>query len=164
MEQTTEVKKEKKPRVLTKKNLIIKKYALLVSMYVGLFLPMFVLGCVNFDKYFATNKDSFSVASGGILMAIFTALLAKIGIKKLHKLISASFIVAIIWCLNSIISDFLVISIMFWIGIAIYSIIEIPYQYYSKLLNTWNDEEVRMYVRTKDKKVENNEEEDYGQI
>lgn len=163
MEQTTEVKKEKKPRVLTKKSLVIRKYTLLVSMYVGLFLPMFILGCVNFDKYFATNKDSFSVASGGILMAIFTVLLAKIGIKKMHKLISASFVVTIIWCLNSIISDFLVISIMFWIGIAIFSVIEIPCQYYCKLLDTWNDEEVRMYVRTKDKKREI-EEDNYGEI
>ena len=164
MEQAT-----KKEKVITKKGLIIKKYTFKSLMYIGLFLPMFVLFCVNYDKYFATNKDSFSVASGGVLMAIFTALLARIGIKKLHKLISASFVVAIIWCLHSIIQDFLVIACMFWIGIAIYSIFEMPNDYYTKLLDTWNDEETRMIVRKKhfDKKVkENNGEEsdDYGQI
>ncbi len=157
MEQTT------KKKVLSKKNLIVKKYTFRIAMYVGLFLPMFILGCVNFDKYFATNKDSFSVASGGILMAIFTVLLAKVGIKKLHKLISATFMVAIIWCLNSIISDFLIIACMFWVGVAIYSVLEIPASHYTKLLDTWNDEEVRMYVRTKPNE-EDIKEDDYGEI
>lgn len=168
MEQTTINETPKKKKQLNKKSLIIKKYTFLSSMYVGLFLPMFILGCVNFDKYFSTNKDSFSVAAGGILMAIFTALLAKIGIKKLHKVISASFVVAIIWCLNSIIKDFLVISCMFWLGIVIYSIFEIPANYYTKLLDTWNDESIRMDVRNskRSEAKENNsgENDDYGQI
>lgn len=161
MEQTVINETPKKKKQLNKKSLIIKKYTFKTLMYVGLFTPMFILGCVNFNKYFATNKDSFSVAAGGVLMAIFTVLLAKIGIKKLHKIISASFVVGIIWCLNSIIKDFLTISIMFWLGIAIYSIFEIPNNYYTRLLDTWNDESVRMAVR----KTKNNEDDDnYGEI
>ena len=165
-EQTTVEKPKKKKKVMSKKSLIFKKYLFKTLMYAGLFTPMFVLACVNFNKYFATNKDSFSVASGGILIAIFTILLAKIGIKKLHKIITATFLVAIVWCLNSIIKDFLIISVMFWIGIAIYSIFEIPSNYYSKLLNTWNDEEVRMAVRKESKNEikEDKEEDIYGEI
>ncbi len=55
---------------------------------------------------------------------------------------------------------------MFWIGIAIYSIFEIPSNYYSKLLNTWNDEEVRMAVRKESKNEikEDKEEDIYGEI
>ena len=143
MEQTTNRKEKKK---LNKKAILFKKYTFKVLMYFGLFLPMFILACVKFDDYFATNKDSFSVASGGILLAIFTLLLVKVGIRRLHKLITATFIVAIIWCLNSIISDFLIISCMFWIGFAIFSIFEIPASYYDKMLNTWNDEEIRVSV------------------
>ena len=163
MERTTN-KKEKK--VLSKKYLIIRKYTFRTAMYLGLFMPMFILACVKFDEYFATNKDSFSVAAGGILIAIFTALLAKVGIKKLHKLISATFFLAIVWCLNSIIRDFLVISTMFWIGIAIFSIFEIPASYYTKLLDTWNDEEVRMVVRknTNENDEETTGEDNYGDL
>lgn len=166
MEQTTNKKVKRK---LNKKAIIIKKYTFRVLMYFGLFLPMFILACVKFDDYFATNKDSFSVASGGILLAIFTLLLVKVGIRRLHKLITATFVVAIIWCLNSIISDFLIISCMFWIGFAIFSIFEIPASYYEKMLNTWNDEEIRVSVRKEPEETEEKEEEiieadNYGEI
>ena len=158
----------KKRKQLNKKSLVIKKYTFLSLTYVGLFLPMFILGCVNFDKYFTTNKDSFSVAAGGFLMIIFSVILIKVGIKKLHRVVTASFIVAIIICLNSIIKDFLVISCMFWIGIVLYSIFEIPATYYTKLLATWDDESIRMDVRNSKRSEanENNsgENDDYGQI
>lgn len=163
MEQTTNTTKKKK--VLTKKSIVQKKYLFKTLMYVGLFMPMFILACVKFDEYFATNKDSFSVAAGGFLIAIFTGLLAKVGIKNLHKLISASFFVAIVWCLSSIFRDFLLISSMFWLGIAIYSIFEIPANYYTKILDTWTDEEIRQTIRTQNTSEEDTSVGDeYGQI
>lgn len=171
MEQTTNTTTKKKKK-LTKKSLIKRKYFFKTLMYFGLFLPMFILACAKFNDYFATNKDSFSVASGGILIAIFTLLLVKVGIKKMHKLVTTTFLIAIIWCFNSIIKDFLLIACMFWIGMFIYSILEVPANYYSKLLDTWNDEEIRMTVRRnpeedeskKENTIEDSNIDDYGEI
>ena len=61
---------------------------------------------------------------------------------------------------------------MFWIGMFIYSILEVPANYYSKLLDTWNDEEIRMTVRRnteedeneKENTIENSNIDDYGEI
>lgn len=158
MEQTTE-KKEKK---ITKKGLIAKTRLFYILAYIGLFTPLMILVAINFDKYFITNKSAFSVATGGVLSGIFAILLVKVGFKKLHKAIWATFIVIIIWCFNSIIKDMLPISIAFWIGTMIFSIFEIPGKHYKKMLETWGDEEIRMYVRNESK--ENQGEENYGEV
>lgn len=160
---------------ITKKGLFVKQLTFYIIGFICLFTPLIILSIVNFDKWFASNKDAFSVGAGGFLVAIFTVLLVKVGFKKLHKMVWFSFMLLIIFCLNSIIQDALVICFVSWIGVGLFSIFEVPAKHYKRLYLTWTDEEVRVEARkdkitnenvNNDENQETREEEqlEYGQI
>lgn len=114
--------------------------------YVLLFLPLGIWVALNADKYFV-HKSGMSVGMGAIMAVLFIILLLKYGFKKFNKVFWISFLLAIVACLNTIVEDLLPITFFAWIGVILFSIFEIPINYYRKKYNTYEDEETRTYVR-----------------
>lgn len=146
----------KQEKILNKTSLFKRKWFFKILSMIALFLPMVLLVIIRRKVYFVENTNAYSVGIGGIIVIIFTILLCKVGFKKMHPVAWAGFIVAIVQCFYSIIQDIRPISWAFFIGVALYSILSIPTNYYTKILDTWVDEEVRTVVREQKRKTEEN--------
>lgn len=132
-----------KKKEITRKYLWTRTILFFSIAYIGLFTPLIIYGGVNFDKYFVTNKDGFSVAIGGMILAIYFAVLIKVGIKRINGFLSATIFLIVVYCLNSIIKDMLPLTLMFWCGVCIYTIFAIPGKHYKERLDIWDRELIR---------------------
>ena len=141
-----------KKKEITRKYLLKRVFIYYTVAYIGLFLPLIIYACINFNKYFVTNKDGISVAVGGIVMAIYFAVLIKVGIKRINGFLSATVFLLVIYCFNSIIKDMLPITLMFWLGVGVYTIFAIPGKHYKYQLNVWDNELIRSSAHEEFKK------------
>lgn len=117
-----------------------------VLAWIGLLAPLgFWIG-VNFDKY-VVQKSGFSVTTGGILAVLFVVLLLKYGIKRFGKVFWMSLLLAIVYCLDTIIVDMLPITFFAWLGALIFSIFELPAKHFKKKLDVYVNEEIRVVAR-----------------
>jgi hypothetical protein len=124
----------------------------LVLAWVGLLTPISVWVGINFDKY-VMNKSGFSVTTGGALAVLFIVLLLKYGIKKFGKVFWMTLLLMIIYCLDTIIADALPLTFFTWIGALLFSLFEMPKNYFKHKLNVYVDEEIREDARKSTKEV-----------
>lgn len=125
-------------------------YAFLTVAWVGMFAPITVWICMNLDKYFV-HKSGMTVGMGGILAALFVVLLLKYGIKRFGPVFWMGLLFAISYCLESIITDIVPLSLCAFIGSLIFAVFSLPAKHFKKKLDTYTDEEIRQVVRTQPK-------------
>ena len=129
-------------------------FAIFASIaYVGLFAPISYLLFRNWDVYFTKNEGALSVGLGGVLVLLTIVLLLKYGFKKFKPIFWSSILFVSVFCLQSIIVDLVAITFFVLIGVAWFTIFEIPMKHYKKLLSSYTDESVRTFARetTKEK-------------
>lgn len=129
-----------------KTKLRILKWTFYSLCYGGLITPLLVMIIKNWNEYFY-HKEGFTVGLGGIIAVILVLLAIKVGFKKFNRIFWASGLLITVYCLNTIIQDTLPLTFAFWLGILIYSIFEKPMRYYSKRLEAYTEEEVRVVAR-----------------
>jgi hypothetical protein len=118
----------------------------LILSWIALITPLAVWIGINFDKY-VVQKSGFSVTIGGVLAVLSVVLLLKYGIKKFGKVFWMSILLAIVYCLDTIITDALPIVFFTWLGVLLFSIIEKPAKYFKNKLDVYVDEEIRVEAR-----------------
>lgn len=133
---------------MSKSNLLIWKWSLLVFSYFCLFLPLCIMLMINYDKYFI-HKDGMTVALGGILALVYVLLLVKIGFKKINKTLNISIFLAIVYCLDSILADAVPLTLALFVGVVLFDLLSIPTNYFKKRLEAYTDEEVRTTARAR---------------
>lgn len=124
-----------------------KWYFLFLGLaWIGLLAPLSIWVGINFEKYIV-QKSGFSVTTGGILAVLFVVLLLKYGIKKFGKVFWMTMLLMIVYCLNTIIVDALPLTFFTWLGALLYSVFEVPKNYFKNKLNVYVDEEIRTEAR-----------------
>lgn len=131
---------------MSKKRIKFLRDLFSIISYTLLFLPIVVWVLLNVDKYFV-HKSGMTVGMGGIMAILFIILLLKYGFKKFSKVFWVSFLLAIVFCLNTIVVDLLPITFFAWIGVILFAIFEIPMNYYKRRYETYSEEEIRVHVR-----------------
>lgn len=131
---------------MNKKRIKFLRDLFAIISYALLFLPITVWILLNVDKYFV-HKSGMTVGLGGIMAILFIVLLLKCGFKKFNKAFWVSFLLAIVFCLNTIIVDLLPITFFAWVGVILFAIFEIPMNYYKRKYETYSEEEIRVHVR-----------------
>lgn len=121
---------------MSSKKIRIFKYLFWILAYVGLFLPISIYVGINYETFF-TKKETLSIAIGGILAVIAVILLVKVGFKKINQVWWSALLVAISYCLDTIMEQMLYISCMIFIGTLAFSIFKEPAIYFSKRLETF---------------------------
>lgn len=119
----------------------------LIIAYGGLFAPITYLLIANWDIYFAKNESAFNVSLGGILVLLAIVLLMKYGVKKFKPIFWSGLLFVITFCLDSIIKDLVAITFFVLIGVAWFTIFQMPLKHYKKLLGAYTDETVRTHAR-----------------
>lgn len=122
-------------------------YLFLGLAWIGLLTPISIWIGINFDKYIV-QKSGFSVTTGGALAVLFVVLLLKYGIKKFGKVFWMTLLLMIVCCLDTIISDALPLTFFTWLGAILFSVFEMPKNYFKRKLNVYVDEEIREDART----------------
>lgn len=120
--------------------------------WIGLLTPIGIWIGINFDKYIV-QKSGFSVTTGGALAVLFVVLLLKYGIKKFGKVFWMTLLLAIVYCLDTIISDALPLTFFTWLGAILFSVFEMPKNYFKRKLNVYVDEEIREDARTTTREI-----------
>lgn len=119
----------------------IKLFLLRYFGFVFLTLPVIIIFIINWDKYFATTKDSINITVGaliGLIIAIIV-LLGKTNILKGYAGLVVGF--ALIYFMNSIIQDLLIIYGAVLIGDTIYRFIFMPLiKKYSEICKYQNEQ------------------------
>ena len=131
---------------MNKKRIKFLRDLFAIISYALLFLPITVWILLNVDKYFV-HKSGMTVGMGGIMAILFIVLLLKYGFKKFNKVFWVSFLLATVFCLNTIIVDLLPITFFAWVGVVLFAIFEIPMNYYKRKYETYSEEEIRVHVR-----------------
>lgn len=139
-----------KKKMKYKTKLIIFKYLFGALAYIGLFTPLLCHVIINKELYFV-RKEGLTISLGGIMLVLFIFMLVKIGFKKLHKAIWVSFLLLILYALDPVIKNSLIICFYSAIGVYIYSIFEIPFHYFTNRLLTYTGEEIRQVAREETK-------------
>lgn len=140
---------------MSKKKIKFLKNLFTLIAYVLLFLPLLIWVLLNIDKYFV-QTNGITVGLGAVMAILFAVLLLKYGFKKFNKVFWISFLLAIVFCLSSIVEDLLPITFFTWTGVVLFAIFEIPMNYYKKKYDTFEDEEIRVYVRKEEKTITDN--------
>ena len=130
-----------------RKSLRRKKLLFYAIAYICLLTPMLTLCIINRDVYFVKNKGGFSVGLGGMMSGVFIVSLMKTGFKKLNKAMSASMLLVIVWCFETIINDLLAIVFCYWLGIMLFTVFEIPAKHYKNNLTIYNNEVIKDTAR-----------------
>jgi TRAP-type uncharacterized transport system fused permease subunit len=118
-----------------------------ILAWIGLLTPLSIWIGLNFDKY-VVQKSGFSVTTGGILAVLFIVLLLKYGIKRFGKWFWMSMLLAIVYCLDTVIHDALPLTFFAWLGVLLFTILGQPAKYFKHKLNVYVDEEVRTTARS----------------
>lgn len=121
-------------------------YLFLILAWIGLLTPVGIWIGMNFDKYII-QKSGFTVSVGGILAVLYIILLLKYGLKKFGKIFWMTFLLIIVICLDTIIADALPLTFFTWIGVVLYTILEMPAKFFKKKLETYVNEEIRESAR-----------------
>lgn len=136
---------------MSKKKIRILYFSFEIISWVCLFTPLLVVIIMNWDKYFV-QKSGWSVAMGGVYAILLIVLLLKFGSKKFNKIFWITSLLIVVYCLNSIIQDMLLLTFVSWIGGVAYWILEFPKNYFKKRYDTYIDEvrreQARQEVRT----------------
>lgn len=129
---------------MTSKKLNLLKRLFTGAAYIGLFTPIIVVLIKNFDVYFTENKSAFSVGIGGVLLGLGIVLLLKYGFKRVNKVFWSTLFWVIIFCLETILKDAVVIATAIEIGVVAFVIFEIPMNYFKKRCEIRRNEVDRM--------------------
>lgn len=97
---------------------------------------------MNWDKYFI-QKSGWSVGMGGVYAVLLVVLLLKYGSKKFNRVFWTTSMLVVVYCLNSIIQDMLLLTFVFWVGTIAFTILEIPTNYFKKRYNIYNEAMIR---------------------
>ena len=146
------------------KKLRIKVVIFYAISYICLLTPLLVLCIINRDAYFVRNKSGLSVAFGGMLSVLFAVLLMKQGLKKINKALSATMLLVIVWCLQSIINDMLAVVFCYWLGICLFTIFEIPAKHYHKDLRVYHEVAIKDVAREEIKQKREQKEIENGRV
>lgn len=117
-----------------------------ILSWVSLFTPISIWIGINFAKYIV-QKSGFSVTTGGILAVLFVVLLLKYGIKRFGSIFWMTLFFAIVYCLDTIISDMLPLTFFAWIGVIVFNLFRTPAKYFKNKLEVYCNEEVRTVAR-----------------
>lgn len=129
---------------MTSKKLNLLKRLFTGAAYIGLFTPIIVVLIKNFDVYFTENKSAFSVGIGGVLLGLGIVLLLKYGFKRVNKVFWSTLFWVIIFCLETILKDAVVIATAIEIGVVAFVIFEMPMNYFKKRCEIRRNEVDRM--------------------
>lgn len=121
---------------MSSKKIRFFKYLFWILAYLGLFLPLAIYVGINY-KVFFTKKEAIANGIGVALLVIAVVLLIKVGFKKLNGVFWSGMLVAISYCLNTIMSQMFNISCMLFFGVIAFSIFKGPAIYFSKRLETF---------------------------
>ena len=136
---------------MSKKKLRLLKYLFMTLSYVGLFLPLVIMFCINWNKYIV-QREGLAVTFGGVTFCFMVVLATRVGIKKFNSVFWSTLMLIVVYSLNSIIQDLLPLTFCFWIGTIVYKILEMPTNYYKKRLRIVLEEIDRTYTRETVKK------------
>lgn len=118
-----------------------------VLAYGGLFAPITYLLIENWDIYFIKNESAFSVSMGGIFVLLTIIMLIKYGFKKIKPIFWSGMLFIITYCLDSIIKDLVSITFFVLIGVALFTIFQMPMNHFKRLLTSYTDEQTRTFAR-----------------
>lgn len=136
---------------MSKKKISLLFILFAILSYVGLFLPITFYIIKQWDTFFI-HKEGMTVSLGFILCSIMVVLLTRIGFKKIKGIIWATLFMISVVCLNPVIAQLKNLSFVFWIGVVIFTIFEMPMSYFKGLLKSYVDEGVRTRSREEIKK------------
>ena len=134
---------------MNKRQLRFWKYFFLGMSYILLFLPLFIICYIYRTEFFVKNVSDFTVGLGGALAVGYTLILIKIGFQKINPIITTGILVAVMYCLQTILHRGFILSVGMFVGVCAFEILQYPYKYFSKLVEAWVTEEVREDVRAK---------------
>lgn len=113
-------------------------FLFLILSWICLFTPILIVIIINWDRYFI-QKSGWSVGMGGVLAVLLVVLLLKYGSKKFNRIFWSTAFLIVVICLNSIIQDALILSFTFWLGTLLFTILEIPTNYFKKRYDIYNE-------------------------
>lgn len=137
---------------MSKKKISLLFILFAILSYGGLFFPILFYIVKKWDTFFV-HKEGMTVSLGFILCAIMVVLLTRVGFKNIKGIIWATLFMITITCLNPIIAQLKYLSFVFWIGVVVFTIFEMPMSYFKGLLKSYVDEGVRTRSREETKKT-----------
>ena len=139
---------------MSKKKMRFWKYFFEALSYIMLFLPILIICIVYKDEFFTRNVGGITVGLGGALAIVYFCVLIKIGFQKINPIITTAVLMLVMYCLQTILNRGFILSVGLFAGVVAFEILQMPYKYFTKLVDVYVSEEVREYVREKkDRKV-----------
>lgn len=131
---------------MTKKKTRKWYFFFLIISWVVLFMPIGIWIGINFNDYII-QKSGITVSIGGVIAGLLVFLLIKYGVGKFHKIVWMSALLLSVFCLDTIIADALPITFFAWLGVLLFSILEIPTKHFKNKLAVYSDEATRTTAR-----------------
>lgn len=107
--------------------------------YFCLFFPTLILVAVRHKQYFV-QVNGFKTTMGFSVAILTIVLLFTVGFKKIGKIIWVTLLLVAVWGLDAIMKDALPLSFTLWLGVILFTIFELPFNYFKKRNSNYVDQ------------------------